>query len=407
MNSVDVIGIGALNIDFFSSIKNLSKDFQVSFKNTLENQSERFRSMEMVDKFIEGAGSDHYETMYGGSAFNTIQAIISLGLGLKTGFVGVAGGEAGGRDFWEHLRSHNIDTTFCYHEPTVPPGKCFAVVDGKDRKLITAEGANRLLVTNITNSGVTLLGTDLVSDFVNYLSSAKWIHLTSFISRETLSFLNKHIEQAKQNNPALIVSFDPGDDYSEEVSVEVTDFAQLSDYLFLSWREFRNFAKSSHGEGIKTISQRIFQQIGGNAQILVLKGKGSNFVIQINDKNEIFIRRYWHRFIPPIFIKDDVGAGDVFAAGFIAGTIIPQFNQYGIGPTKLGAALVIEKLKQRGNLGYAKFAGIARELILSTFSVEETNLPDLVRLYLPPVVKYGLAILSGIIATVIYQAILG
>lgn len=407
MNNVDVIGIGALNIDFFSSIKNLSKDFQISFENTLENQSERFRPMEVVDEFIEGAGSDHYETMYGGSAFNTIQAINSLGLGLKTGFVGVAGAEAGGCDFWGHLQSQGVDTTYCYHEANEPSGKCFAVVDGKDRKLITAEGANRLLVTFISNSGVASTSTNIVSDFVDYLSSAKWVHLTSFISRETLSYLNKHIEQAKQDNPALIVSFDPGDDYTEEVSVEVTDCAQLADYLFLSWREFMNFAKATHGKDIKNRAQKIFQKIGGHAQIFVLKGRASNFIIQTNDSNEIFIRRYWHKFIPPIFIKDDVGAGDVFAAGFIAGTIIPHFNQYGIGPTKLGAALVVQKLKQRGNLGYAKFSGIAREQILSTFSIEETNVPDFVRLYLPPVVKYGLAILSGIIATLIYKAFWG
>ena len=135
MNKTDIIGIGALNIDYFSLIKGLSKDFQISFENTLENQSERFRSMDVVDGFIDGAGSDHYETMYGGSAFNTIKAIISLGLDLKTGFVGVAGTEIDGCDFFSHLKSYGIDTTYCFHEATEPPGKCFAVIEGRTGNL--------------------------------------------------------------------------------------------------------------------------------------------------------------------------------------------------------------------------------------------------------------------------------
>ncbi len=151
MNKVDIIGIGALNIDFFATIKKLSKDFQISFDRNIENQSERFRSMAVVDEFIEAVGSDNYETMYGGSAFNTIQAINALDLGLKTAFVGVAGAKAGGRNFWNHLKHEKIDTTYCYHAPNEQPGKCFAVVDGKDRKLITAEGANRLLAEFLSN----------------------------------------------------------------------------------------------------------------------------------------------------------------------------------------------------------------------------------------------------------------
>lgn len=67
-------------------------------------------------------------------------------------------------------------------------------------------GANNSLLNCIQKKGE--------YEFINFLASAKWIHITSL--KDTSQFISiiEYVHQAQIINPHLKISFDPGYDYT-------------------------------------------------------------------------------------------------------------------------------------------------------------------------------------------------
>lgn len=79
----------------------------------------------------------------------------------------------------------------------------------------------------------------------------------------------------------------------------------------------------------------------------------------------------------------------------------PRFSEFGKGPTRLATALVRRKLRVRFDIPLSDFASITATESSSARNAELFNFRDFIAVYVPPVVRYLLAILAGVIATLI------
>ncbi|MCK4792332.1 MAG: hypothetical protein KAV87_51860 [Desulfobacteraceae bacterium] len=391
MNMTDVVGIGALNEDYHLKDRSTIRDLINRLSLPIENRREAFVSDGKVEEILKDQGQSAFDVIPGGSALNTIRTIKSLDLGLSTGFVGVLGKKDCRLDIRESLSG--IDDSLIKDVPNRVPSRCVVLGTGNDTKLLTAPGATNEFRAVIKEQ-----------DLVDYLSKCRWVHISSFENVAILRFVVSAIKKAKRINNCLKTSFDPGHDYTEQLYPEVMEALEICDLLFLNFREFcqlaqRDSAKPKTREIIRS-AKALFENTPFAGQAIVLKSAASSFWLQTTDSS-VRLRRYWHKWFPSFIIRDDVGAGDVFSAGVIAGMLSPRFSEFGKGPTRLATALVRRKLRVRFDIPLSDFASITATESSSARNAELFNFRDFIAVYVPPVVRYLLAILAGGIATLI------
>lgn len=68
--------------------------------------------------------------------------------------------------------------------------------------------------------------------FVEYLSKSKWIHMSSDFNQ--FQFLVQKVREAKEINPMLRVSVDPGVEYTKDYKLGLRDVFSIADYVFLN-----------------------------------------------------------------------------------------------------------------------------------------------------------------------------
>src|SRR5687767_7937122 len=94
MTMLDIIGIGALNVDFIATRQRLlgvEADLIPELSNRFEHGIETKTSDAEVDETLRQMGVGTFEVFLGGSSFNTIHALAHTNPGLRIGYVGVAG----------------------------------------------------------------------------------------------------------------------------------------------------------------------------------------------------------------------------------------------------------------------------------------------------------------------------
>jgi ribokinase len=227
----------------------------------------------------------------GGSAANTIAALRKLGF--NTGFCGATGkddaaalrlGELGQA---EDLRVQRL---------SIPAGRCLALIDrsdsAKDRALVILPNANDLAGSQEIDTA--------------YFEQALWLHLTSFVSRGPLA---AQIGLLGELSEKTRVSFDPGAVYSAFGLAALRPLLERTDVLFTTEEELKALTSLASVEDAVTT----LIQIGVKAAIVKMGAKG----LKGFETN----RSFHQEALPPAEIKDRTGAGDVAAAGFIAGMI--------------------------------------------------------------------------------------
>ena len=393
MSMIDVVGIGAINEDYY--LKNSSANRILLNTLPIENRRESFVSDKKIEDVIIDQGKSAFEIVLGGSALNTIRTIAGLGVDLNTGFIGVVGNRDRRLGIQELLSG--IDLSLVRDVNNSPPSRCLVFSGGNDTKLLTAPGATAEFCTAITEQ-----------DIVAYLSKCRWVHVSSFADVAILDYVVTAIKAAKTHNTGLTVSFDPGHQYTEQHYSEVMEALSISDFLFVNFIEFcqlaqRDSVRPKIAEIIRS-GTALFQNTPFSGQAIILKSATSNFWLQ-KTNTSVLLRRYWHQWLPSFLIKDDVGAGDIFSAGVIAGMLAPRFVGFGKGPTRLASALVRSKLRARNGRGLPikQFQPIAERQSLFAHNVTTSHLIDLLAVYVPPAVRYILAILASIIATLILK----
>lgn len=227
----------------------------------------------------------------GGSAANMIAALRKLGF--NTGFFGAAG-----KADAASLRLDDLgdETTLRVLKSDLPSGRCLSLINrddpGKDRTLVILPNANDLAGTG---------GFD-----PDYFCNCRWVHLTSFVS---ISPLACQIDLVQKLPHEVRVSFDPGAVYSSMGFARMEPILRRADLLFVSEEEVQSIIARTTIEG----SVAALQQVGVGT--VVLK-RGPRGISAFQGAKVVH-----QPAVSPGRVLDRTGAGDVAAAGFIAGLL--------------------------------------------------------------------------------------
>jgi ribokinase len=227
----------------------------------------------------------------GGSAANAIAALKRMGF--RTGFYGAAG-----RPDMAALRLDELGAPgdLRVQGVEIPAGRCLAFIDeqdsARDRALVILPNANDL-------AGV-------VPAEPEYFGTTQWVHLTSFVSPEPLQAQIKVVESL----PARVrISFDPGVVYATLGLDKLEPLVRRADVLFVSREELHMLTHLTSPED----AAKELLRLGVRLVVVKLGAEGIQAIMREG-------KRHQHA-VPPRDLRDRTGAGDVAAAGFLAGMI--------------------------------------------------------------------------------------
>jgi len=272
---MDVIGIGAMNMDHLYSVRNLVLD-----------------SEDVVDEF----------GLYpGGSAANTIYGLGKLGL--KTGFIGVVGADADGRALVADLNQAGVDTSHIRTAAEASTGAVLGLSDrSAKRSLYAAPGANNLLNESDLN--------------MNYLNSARMVHISSFVHDNQFTSL---VDTVRKLSFDVKLSFSPGSLWTSRGLKALGPILDRTHILFINRAELERTTGTSYTKAAWDCIKR------GCESVVVTFGQGlpvsDTRIISsyIRDKNREYqvdaVKMAWQA------TTETTGAGDAFAAGFLYATL--------------------------------------------------------------------------------------
>ena len=298
MDRMDVIGIGAIDFDFiFSGGKADRNHGGIDEGEEIFVESQAFK-----DNFhtLQRHSTNEPLVQVGGSSLLAIRAIKDICPTLKTAYVGVYGKVpeyASGKklpqtieETREEFGAYIDNSEWLFLDDSHTTGTALVKLSKRSRQFINVDpGANVSLLSLIRQKGE--------NNFIDFLSSAKWIHMTSLSDVRDFIAIARLIEKAKVKNPSLIFSTDPGYDYTKN-KTKWNIFKEslgYTNYVFLSKLEYENITLAM---GLSNKSKAIelaelLHARNSKAQILIIKGKSK--ITLLNMINETpFSRTYYH-----------------------------------------------------------------------------------------------------------------
>lgn len=410
--NIDVIGIGAINLDFiFSS----NRSDNTNRKNIIDDGEESFIEETVFKDCLLKVHQNTklLQTQIGGSALLTIKALKSMCSNLRTAYVGVYGTipeyvkgydiyDGENEDLETYLSSFIDDKSWLFKNDEADTGCSLVKLYKKQRQFIHIyTGANEYLLNSINKKGE--------SEFISYLASAKWIHMTSLKNTNQFKRIAEYIKIAKDINHNLKVSLDPGYDYTKNHWDIVKSVMSIADYVFLSKSEFSNICVNI-GLTKKVKAEILGTELincGANPQIIIIKDKNCNVLLNLIN-NKPFTRTYYHKKLTFTQILNDTGAGDVFAGGFIAGMLSPLMLSHQPAPIQLAAIAASERLKSVDWPSNLKET--AYNFYCKGMKDEHLNIRQQIKMALEslkvPMIDIVIAVSTGLITSLIWNIII-
>lgn len=240
-----------------------------------------------------GAEQRDISLSYGGTA--NVAVWLSR-LGVKSSFLGKVGNDPMGVSFKNNLKEEKVrDITIL--DPKFQTGICISLVknDGS-RTMITSRGANDNLTCR-----------DVTKNFEKIINSPKILFFSgySLISSSTSKAIEYLLKKSKENDKEIW--FNPGA-YNLISEKCIRIIKKYCDGMILNLDEGRTLCS---GDEVEDVSKCIKSWV--DTVILTLGAKGS-----------IAMDGYEYSYIPAKKVGrvlDSTGAGDAFAAGFLAGKV--------------------------------------------------------------------------------------
>jgi ribokinase len=241
-------------------------------------------NLDFISRVSRFAGADEEVNMdqlhqsVGGSAANS--ALTLLEMGIKTGIMTRVGEDYGGNLIRQSLTDKGIGTerVISLDEPT---GMTFIAVDDQgERSIYVHMGANANF--------------ELLEDDITYIMDAKVLHLTGMYLEV--------VEEASQH--ARILSFNPGMLLSSFGLSKLKNTLKRVDMLFLNQKEVRVLTDMEPAVGAESLVEM------GIPQVILTMGREGAVLYTSEEK-----------IISPAAetrVLDTTGAGDTFAAAFLA-----------------------------------------------------------------------------------------
>jgi sugar/nucleoside kinase (ribokinase family) len=335
-DDLDVVGLGALNVDLIATP---AVDAPGRFSDLEDNETlahpREIRRRIAVDELDPRA-------YLGGSAFNAIAMLASLGSGLRPGMVGIST-EAIDKDGHRHVdRMRELGIADVTRRSGGRPGWCLALTEGNQRRLYTSPEAN-LDIADYLRSDARPRGV---------VARARVLHLTSLLedpdepgSGEVAEAVADFVETVKADNPGLLLSFDPGRTWVDGLGVldDLHRVYALADVLYVSPDEYATLSGHPYADGAR------------EAPLLGLCSTGTRVIVKPMDE---IVVRYASGFemtrVPRTdrtAAVDPTGAGDAVAAGMLAA--------YGAGAgivqgCRLGLWIAARRVSAHGDGGHRR-----------------------------------------------------
>jgi len=261
---VEIIGIGALNID-------------------------KLYLVERIGAAGEEIGIYSVSEQPGGSAANTIAALARLGI--KTGFIGRVGDDADGAYLRSEMAKEGVDTQGI----EVARGRTGSAI-----VLVDPDGERSMYVHPGVNDALSLTPENL-----SCVKSAKYLHLSSFVGETMIDVQREILSRSKAK-----ISFAPGMLYVRRGLDALSGIISKTRVVFLNRDEIELLAMSGYRKGAGALNE-----IGAEIVVVTLGGDGC--YIRTPDA-EVFIPGLAAR------VVDTTGAGDAFCAGFLYGLLADE-----------------------------------------------------------------------------------
>ncbi len=280
---MDVVGLGALNID-------LIYEADCSFlgrEHGRERQGKEGEEKKLLH-ILKKKGKLKAESG-GGSAANTIYALARMGF--SCGYVGKVGKDEHGNFLLKGLKRAGVDTKEIKRNEQ--SGLCLILLD--------EVGERTIFVFPNANDELSFSEID-----INYLNKAQFLHMSSFLGKIPFEAEKEIARKVKTK-----ISFDPGEPHASRGLDELAPILEHTFIFFPTEKEVEILTNKDYKKGSKE-----FLKYGIEIVVCKLGGKGSYI---LSKKEEIRV--------PAEKVKsvDTIGAGDVYAAGFLAG-LLRGFN---------------------------------------------------------------------------------
>ena len=274
MSKIEIIGIGALNIDNIYRVERIPEDGE-----------------SLVDEVT---------SFPGGSAANTIYGLSKLGI--DTGFVGVIADDTEGRLLIQDFDKVSVDTSHIITKTREKTGitLCLSNFSGK-RSIYVMPGANnRLSLDDID---------------LPYINEAGFLHISSFADDRQFQLL---LDLVNNIAPPVKVSFSPGELYASKGLKALAPILNKAHILFTNQNEMQALTGKDSIAGAEICLEN------GCHIVVVTLGKGrrlagsktASAICYIRDAdNEYLIEAVRYSKTP----VETTGAGDAFACGFLYG----------------------------------------------------------------------------------------
>ena len=218
----------------------------------------------------------------GGSA--SITACAAARLGVATALAGVVGDDVLGRFMLDELRSRGVDVSTCRVDPAEPTGVTVVLSRGEDRAILTALGTIAALTP---------------ADVLPFLSGTCHVHIASLALNPGLAALVGAARAA-----GATVSADPNWDPGERWAL--ADALATADVIFPNAEEALRLAGRTDGD-VEAAAAALASR--GPLAVVTLGADGA----LAHDGHDAT----WAS-VPAVDVVDTTGAGDTFAAGFLA-----------------------------------------------------------------------------------------
>ncbi|BBC29217.1 hypothetical protein SGFS_005080 [Streptomyces graminofaciens] len=377
--ALDVVGIGALNLDYLTHsdatpgarepwlpLSTRIAELLDDGRPAPEWGTEAAVDEATVYAALEAANPSALQTSLGGSAYNAVNALAQMQLDLRLGYVGVAGRVPGpGLSAIRQLESLGVDHPFVFRDDDHLCGVCFAFTENGERTLLTHAGANAAMADHIDAA---------FDDLVAYLATARVVHVTSFLDDRTPRRLLDVLQAVKQASPGTLISFDPGHVWSHQSTPEIEAMVSLADFLLLNHREFRELGRCAEQDNDEIVAARLLDRLADDRAVIIVKRRTGIHAWR-RDESKVLDDFYPQIVLADDEIEDATGAGDVFAAGLLAALTADRLK-IELG-SLLGMTLARHKLRYVGSHGHSQLAGIAQDFIPALDAARRTaSLPE-------------------------------
>ncbi len=278
MSRIEVVGLGALNIDHMYRVERLLDDGEATVKEA--------------------------QSFPGGSAANTVYGLARLGI--RTGFIGAVGDDAEGSLLLQDFQRVGVDSSQIREKPGARTGAVFCLSDpAGQRSLYVMPGANNLL----TNDDLD----------VAYVNQAGLIHLSSFVHDRQFRML---LELITRLEPSTRLSFAPGALYATRGLTALSPILARTHILFINEGEIGQLTDKDFKAGAETCLEQGCHIVAitlGRGKRLDKGGKKVTAIAYIRDADSEHLIEPASR--KRLATTEATGAGDAFVAGFLYGLL--------------------------------------------------------------------------------------